>query len=204
MRKLLLAIAALVFATTVSAQEAAPAAPSSGGKPMIGVGVALGGSTFLPGVTVLPGGSNKILIPINVSPSLRVEPFLGYTQVRTKDSSSPLGDDVDWASTLTVGAGIYLLGDLGNNAEVYGGGRLAINRVAAGFEYKSSGTTVSGDDSFIGFGLAAVGGAEYYLSPRFALGVEAELGFDSIETAQDFKETKFGTAAFLTARAYFK
>lgn len=203
MRKLLLCFAFAVTAATASAQEAAPA-----GKPMVGVGVALGGSTFLPGLTggstILPGGSNKILIPINVSSNLRVEPFLGYTQVRTKDTSSPLGDDVDWASTLTIGAGVYLLGDLGSNAEVYGGGRLAINRVAAGFEYKSSGTTVSGDDSFFGFGLAAVGGAEYYLSPRFALGVEAELGFDTIESQQDFKETKIGTAAFLTARAYFK
>jgi hypothetical protein len=197
MKKTLFAIAALLLATSASAAE--------GGKPFLGVGVAIGGGT-LAGVTPpavsIPAGVNRILIPINVTSALRVEPFLGYTQRREKNTANPLGDDTRWASLLSLGAGVYLTKDVGASVELYGGGKLSIFRVAAAREDKADPAN-DYDHSAFGFGLAAVGGAEYYFSPRFSLGVEAELGFDSIESEPDVKDTNIGTAAFLTARVYF-
>jgi hypothetical protein len=184
MKKILFTLAALTFASTASAQ--------AGGKPFLGVGAQVG------------TGTTAITVPLNVTPVLRIEPFLGYSQNRTTDSTSPVGKDLDWNSTLRLGAGAFYVMDVGNQVELLAGGRLTIRREAAGFKYKSSGTTLSGDDSFIGFGLSAVGGAEYYFSPRFALGVEAELGFETIEAPTDIRNTDIFTASYVTAKVFFK
>lgn len=182
MRKLLLALTVALTATAASAAE----------KPFIGLGALVGNGTIV------------ITVPINVTPAIRVEPFLGYLQQRTTDDTDPVGVDKSWNSTLRLGAGAFLLKDVGEQVEMILGGRLTILRDASGFKNKSSGATVTGDDSFIGFGLSAVGGAEYYFSPRFALGVEAELGVESVEVATDVRETDIFTASFVTAKVFFK
>lgn len=195
MRKTLFALAALLVAVTASAAE--------GGKPFLGAGIAIGGGSFDPFGLGTGGGATKILVPMNVAPGIRIEPFIAYSQQRIKDSTSPIGDDLNWASRLTLGASAVLTKDVGNNAELYGGGKLSIVRLANGFENKSVTPNTSGDDSFIGFGIAAVGGAEYYFSPRFAIGVEGELGYESVEFTTDVKEAQINLGAFLTARVYF-
>jgi hypothetical protein len=184
MRKLLLCLAVAMTAATASAQEAT--------KPSIGLGANVGNGTIV------------VTVPINVGSALRVEPFLGYFQHRVTDDTNPIGVDKRWNSSLRLGAGVFMLQEVGQQVELVLGGRLAILRDAEGFKNKSSGTTISGDDSFYGFGLSAVGGADYYFSPRFALGVEAELGVESIEVATDVRNTDIFTASFVTAKVFFK
>lgn len=182
MRKLLLGLAVALFATTASAQAA---------KPFLGVGAKVGEGTAV------------VAVPMNVSPIIRVEPYLGYTQNRYTDASDPAGDFKRWSSELALGAGVFLVNDVGSNVELHYGGRLGIVRVAQGFEDEA--VDFSDDTSDMGFQLAAVGGAEYYFSPRFALGVEAEIYVDTIEYGDtDERYTNFGTNTFVTARLYFK
>lgn len=195
MKKLLFAAFALVLAGSASAAE--------GGKPTLGVGFALGGGSLVSTTTelVVPGGNNRIVVPINVGPNLRLEPFLGFSY-RRETTSFPNGDVIVTRSALALGTALYVTKDVGQNVEMYGGGRLAILRAADSVDDKRplGGST---DHSAIGFGLAAVGGAEYYFSPRFSLGVEAELGFDSVDTNRDFTVTNVGTAAFFTTKVFF-
>jgi len=178
MRKLLFAVLAAALASTASASE---------GKPFLGVGAKFG------------VGSATIVVPMNVTPMLRVEPFLGYWQDRSTDTTGP-DDVVTWDSQLTLGAGVFVLKDLGSNVELSFGGRLSINREADGFD---NGTT-SDSNSDVGFAIAAVGGLEYYFSPKFSLGVEGELYVDTIKhDVTDVRSTEFGTASFVTARVFF-
>lgn len=186
MRKLLFAVLAAALASTASAAE---------GKPFIGVGATLGAN-------FQAAEGYTIVVPINVAPAIRVEPFLAYGQHRETDTSNSAGDVTDWSSGLSIGAGVYLLKDMGSNVELSLGGRLAINREAIGTNNEI--TDVSTDSSAVGFGLAAVGGLEYYFSPKFALGVEGELFVDTIKNSDtDVRDTSFGTDARVTARIYF-
>lgn len=182
MKKTLFAIAALLLATSASAAE--------GGKPFLGVGAELGLDT------------SRITVPINVAPVLRIEPFIGLDRTKETDSTDPAGDFIRTDTTFTIGTGAFYLMEVGQNVELIAGGRLTLDNVSFKEQDKAAGTTV--DDSRWRVGLAAAGGAEYYFSPRFALGVEAELGFRTEETAPDVRLTTIYTASFVTAKVFFK
>ena len=176
MKKLLFALVAVLTAATASAAEGA----------QIGVGVAVNGP------------ANRITVPINVTPGFRVEPFVGIHRLKETDNTGAV--ETSRAETnVAVGASALFIVPAAQNVELLGGGRLTINSESVKTDNGTTTTTESG----IGFGLAAVGGAEYYLSPRFALGVEAEVGFDTIEV-ENFRTTTIETGAFLTAKVFFK
>jgi hypothetical protein len=179
MKKALIALAAVLAAVTASAAE---------GGPQIGLGAA---ASF---------GETRINVPINIAPGLRVEPFLGFDRAKETDGTNPAGDVITTHTRFELGAGAYVVKEAAQNVELYGGGRIELDFISAKVE------TPAGDasDSFVGFGLAAVGGAEYYFSPRFALGVEAELGVHTEETSPDVRQTDIFTASFVTAKVFFK
>ena len=177
MKKALFALAAILAAATASAEE---------GKPMIGVGAAV---SF---------GQTAITVPINVAPMIRVEPFIGLA--RTKDTlNAPGGDVIDTDTEFDLGCGVYFKTEAAQSVELYAGGKIELGFVST--KHEEPGLSTS--DSSTGFGIAAVGGAEYYLSPRFALGVEAELGLRTIEVG-NLRTTDIGTASFVTAKVFFK
>jgi hypothetical protein len=182
MRKLLLCLAVAMTAATASAQEAT--------KPFIGVGATVNTN------------QGYISVPLNLSPVFRLEPFIGLDYHRETDRTSPLGDVITTNREFDLGVGAFFLQDMGSQVELIAGGKIELGFVKDQVEDKASNVTVS--DSFTGFGIAAVGGAEYYFSPRFALGVEAELGLRTAEAVTDVRDTFVYTATFVTAKAFFK
>ncbi len=157
MKKLFFALAALVVATTASAQS------STGGK--LGLGIAITPTTpytFTNAGPVFP--AVEVFVPFALAPNLRLEPEIG---IFTNDQPTG-GTDT---SNITLGAGLFFLQKSAPNLDVYAGGRLKLN-----FASFDNGAT---DDSGVDFILAAAAGGEYYLAPKFSIGAEAQLGFYS-------------------------
>src|SRR5512138_787431 len=183
MKKVLFALAAAMLASAAVAAE---------GGAKLGVGAAV---SF---------GQTAIVVPINIAPGLRVEPFLGFDRTKETDTTNPAGDFIRTDTNFDLGCGVYLTKEAAQNVEIYGGGRVALRFLSMKDETPTGDTSAS----FTGFGIAAVGGAEYYFSPRFALGVEAEVGLRTIDvvlsSGADGRTTTIDTASFVTAKVFFK
>jgi hypothetical protein len=122
-----------------------------------------------------------VYAPINIAPQFRLEPSLG---LRT-------GDD---RSDITLGVGAFLVSPLAQQVDMYAGGRLKLN-----FADDETGAR---DESGTDVSIAAALGGEYYLVPRFSLGLEGQLGFYSTSEASGDDSGVFTTGlAFL--RLYF-
>jgi opacity protein-like surface antigen len=182
MKKLLLCLAVAMTAATASAAE---------GKPSMGLGARVNTDQAF------------ISVPVNVSPGLRIEPFVGIFYNRNTDSTG-LNDVITSNTQVDVGISALVLKELGENVELLAGGKLELGFIKDSVHLDATGATNS--DSSTLFGIAAVGGAEYYLSPRFALGVEAELGLKTAKytPAVDVRDTTVYTATFVTAKVFFK
>jgi hypothetical protein len=176
MNKLVLAVAALALAAPAAAQEA---------RPKIGVGVAI--DSFAQG-----GPTVEVYLPIDITPQFRLEPSLG---ISTRDEPSQLGN-AD-RSDVTVGIGGFVLQRLAAPVDLYFGGRLKLNFASL----KPFGApSDSGTDVVI---AAAVGG-EYYLVPKFSLGLEGQLGYYSNSSAARSGEASgFFTTGLAFLRVYF-
>ncbi len=145
------AAAALALAVPASAQQSTSATPAK-----VGIGI---GFTHGPMST-----GTEIFVPINVSPNLRVEPLLGFDSVSLDDYFGKQSETI-------FGAGLFWVGPLGGQAQLYAGGRLAlhwVSQTAAGLNPDKA----KRHDTLIG----AVLGAEYLPHPRVALGAEGMVG----------------------------
>lgn len=163
-----------VTALAAALAAAAPASAQQGAaKPRVGLGVGLPAAEFAPvfaaGVT---GGAlaPQLYVPINVSPVLRIEPQVGL--LTSHDDQT--GDEISFKS---LGAGVFYVAPLGGPLNMYVGGRLVLSF----FEEKNVGgggavTKTTGTDWYI----AAAGGGEYSVHPRFSVGVEGQLGYTAI------------------------
>jgi hypothetical protein len=152
MKKLVVALAALVVSTAAHAQEA---------RRPVGVGISIvpieSGNAVNPTV--------EVYAPIALAPTLRLEPSLG---IAAHDAP---GNGVD-TRDLTIGAGLFYVQKVAAPFDLYMGGRLKLNFAHAS---QPNGGSSSGTDVLI---AAALGGEEY-LSPHFSVGAEAQLGFRS-------------------------
>ncbi len=135
---------------------AAPAQAQNGGK--IGLGVAIVPLDPALGTTI------EVYVPLMVAPNFRIEPEVGI-----KTASNDAGDSSD----ITIGAGFFAVQKAAQNADMYFGGRLKLNFASV---KPSGGTSTSATD----IELAAAAGGEYYLAPKFSIGVEGQLGFYSL------------------------
>jgi opacity protein-like surface antigen len=194
MRKLLFGLAVALFATTASAQA----------KPFLGVGAKVGGSAVVPmdpalGQVARVGGGQMVLaVPMNLTPMLRLEPYLGWSRYTTVDSSG-VDDFRVSAQQTALGAALHVMNDMGGNVNFYYGGRIGV--VLSTYSWDDG--TNDDSNTYMGFNLAALAGAEYFFSPKFALGVEGEISYVNAEVGEDFKENTFGTSTFLSARVFF-
>ncbi|WP_242341180.1 MULTISPECIES: outer membrane beta-barrel protein [Anaeromyxobacter] len=172
MKKLVFALAALALSATAHAQDA---------RRPFGLGIS---------IVPLEGAGPptiEVYAPINVAPTLRIEPSLG---VLTQDR--PAGQ-VD-RSDVTVGVGVFYVQRLAAPFDLYMGGRFKLN-----FASRDNGTN---DESGTDVILAAAIGGEHYLTTNFSLGAEAQLGFRSDSDASGDSSGVFTTGlAFL--RFYF-
>lgn len=154
LRKLFMA--AIAAAAVLAAAPAQAQAQAQGnGTAKIGLGVAIVPLDPAIGTTV------ELYVPILVAPNLRVEPQVGF-----KTSSNDGAD----ASDFTIGTGVFAVQKLAPAADMYFGGRIKLN--FASFK-PSGGSSSTGTD----FEIAAAAGGEYYLAPKFSIGLEGQLGF---------------------------
>ncbi len=184
MRKLLFARAAVLAASTASAAE---------GGATLGLGTKVGGDSL------------DITVPVNIAPGFRIEPFVGFSHTKDTDTvSNPLGDEITTDNEFDIGVAVLVTKEVAPSVELIGGGKIGLGFLSTKFEAPG----VSASDSRTAFMIAAVGGAEYYFSPRFALGVEAELGLHTIDFSYvgrgDGRTTTIETASYVTAKVFFK
>lgn len=138
----------------------------------VGLGVGLPTSELSTLFATAGGGSAGIMppqiyVPIDFTPSFRLEPEVGF--ITTSQ------DGGDSAAYYTVGAGAFYMMQLAQQAHLYVGGRLLLgferstnaNAGGSGFDAKTKGT-----DLFLG----AVFGGEILPHPRLGIGAEAQLG----------------------------
>jgi hypothetical protein len=186
LRKFALAVttlAALFVATNASAQ-------ATNAQPRFGVGIAVGG--FSTTDAAFEGGFRRayVLVPIQVMPALRIEPMFGINTWNGAGTAS--------ASDITLGSGVFYTLHSAQSANVYVGGRLAL-------DFVSTETAGGLSDSGVDIRLAAALGGEYYFSPHFSLGAEADMGYYSTDAADPGlpDSTGFYTAGYLIGRFYF-
>jgi hypothetical protein len=149
---IMLILAPFLSATPILAQ-------SGGDLPRLGIGTEL-------------NNYYSVYFPISIAPRLRLEPSIRVNIVAEEE----MGATYD-RSTLDFGAGLFLLSSRdGNN--LYIGARIwnthyrFIRIPFQGDKYKHQRN---------GFFLAPTIGGEYFLSPRFSLGAEVQLGY-TLET----------------------
>lgn len=178
MKKLLVAVAALAMSTSAFAQTGG-AGGANGGQ--LGIGVAITPVDSFRGIP----NTVEIYVPFKIAPTLRLEPSVG---IYTVDSDA--GNDT---TDLTLGAGLFVTQKVAAPVDVYFGGRVKLN-----FAGIDTGAT---DDSGTDFFVAGAAGGEYYLAPKFSIGLEANLGFYSLsEVSGD--ESGFYTTGLGFLRVY--
>jgi hypothetical protein len=149
MLRLAAALAVLVAASSAAAQE----------RPKLGVGISI---VPLEGAGAVP--TVEVYVPLMIAPNFRLEPSLG---IFTND---PSGGGTE-TSDITLGVGAFFVNQIAPQADMYVGGRLKLN-----FASFDNGVV---DDSDTDVLLAGALGGEYYLVPKFSLGLEAQLGLYS-------------------------
>jgi hypothetical protein len=176
MKKLLrhaVALAALALALPALAQQANTR--SDGGK--IGLGVGLTSTVTVPGRNSgAPDTGYLFFVPINATPQLRIEPFIGWA--RSDTDATGVNNDT------TIGVGGFFVHPVATQLQLYAGGRLGLRWVStkdAAFGAVNTSKTERRDTL-----LALAAGGEYLPIPRVAIGAEFQLGYVSVG---DTKET---------------
>ena len=123
------------------------------------------------GITI--GGFNEIRVPLALSPRHRLEPEIGFSH-----NSSTLvfsGTSRETKSLfIHAGVGLFFLSDVGEKTNVHFGPKLGIV-----FESTRTTDSTTGDsesESTDWYAEVAAGG-EHFLSSRFSLGAEVQLGY---------------------------
>lgn len=160
--RLAAALAAIALAVPAAAQE------SSSGKVGIGVGLPTSelGALFTDGDASLPA---QIYVPINLLPNLRLEPQIGVLSVNRDDNYD--------LSIWSIGAGVFYMMPLGQQAQLYVGPRLVLSF----YDRKDyDGPTLDRETEGTDLYLAAALGGELQPHPRISVGAEAQLGYFNI------------------------
>jgi hypothetical protein len=176
--------ARLVAVTLAALALAAPAAAQE--RPAFGIGIGIqpfADTPFFEGGAV---PTVQIYFPLQVAPNLRIEPSFGLL---TRNRPGPQADTSD----LTLGVGVFLTSRISPPLDLQVGGRLKLN-------FASVDRPV-GDDSGTDLSIAAALGGEYYLAPRFSLGLEAQLGrYQNSDVSGD--DSGFFTTGLAFLRVY--
>ena len=219
-------------ATTTMALSATAAAQglTPGGK--VGVGLSLGNS-LIDDVNLASnpqlGGNNlfghaTLLVPLNLVPNLRIEPFLGLSVLSSSTERNEDNFDLTNESTrtaLSLGAGVFYTYSPGTNVGIYAGGRLGLvsQSIDDSAEIVVSGGRQTNETSLSRLDgvVSLVVGGEVFLAPYFSVGAEGSLTFGVMGdeerdpepmNAQDDDDVEntvvaFRTGGALVARFYF-
>lgn len=175
LRLLVLSVVTAVLASPLDAQSKTS---------RVGVGVSLDvtptGEWSLFEEFRFPGRTGNIHVPIQVSRNLRLEPMLGYAHEHQRSTSG--GSSLDVSATLwRLGIGVLYQLPAKGDFRAYAGARLGLRHRSQKLrqEDPSFPTATSKawqNDKF----LAAVFGGEFFLSPHFSLGGEAQLSYTDL------------------------
>ncbi|UCH63691.1 MAG: hypothetical protein JSU77_04385 [Fidelibacterota bacterium] len=165
----------------------------------VGVGVTISDIKEL--MQILEGGGILpiIFVPINVSPTLRIEPGIGYYQSSTEDP-----DYESSSKGLSLGIGIFPM-TLRGGMNLYYGARLGRISTTSSYKYDYNGGETD-EESGTGLFIAPTFGGEYFLSSSFTLGGEAQLRYVSLTEKDDDEErttSSISTRGLLFIRFYF-
>jgi Outer membrane protein beta-barrel domain len=175
MKKLVVALGALLAASAVHAQETQR---NPEARRPVGIGVAI--EPFAEGAGSL--STFEVYIPVALTPMLRIEPSIGILSHNRPTGQRDTRD-------ITLGAGLFYMMHVAAPFDLYAGGRLKLN-FAHVSDPSDSGTDVV---------LAGALGGEYYLSPHFSLGAEAQFGWrDNSNVSGD------DSFIFTTGLAFFR
>ncbi len=181
MKRFAFALAALALA--------APALAQDSGRGTVGLGVSI--------APLETSGYNaptiEVYVPIRIAPQIKLEPSFGIRTVdRTQNINDPsIVDERD----VTLGLGVFFVQHLATAVDFYGGGRLKLNFAkVSNLDGERTGTDVA---------VAGALGGEYYLVPRFSLGLEAQLGYYSRSDAAVDPADGFFTTGLGFLRMYF-
>ena len=135
--------------------------------------------------------STVIAVPVNATPTIRVEPLIGLSNTSsTSENSDADSKEESSRSNITVGAGVFYMLRTQDAFLMYVGPRFGVNlasseNISEQGDQKSE-TTMSRTDIFLGLGF----GGEFFFNPRFSLG--AEVGLSVVMTGDPTTETKAG------------
>ncbi len=167
-------------AGTLAAQQPQAAAPpqpqqQERADPSWGIGVSLNPAALinLQSGSLVPIGLGDLYLPINASPTLRVEPEFGLLTTSSSTSGSG-GSTSSSATSLRVAVGIFSLLERHGSARLYVGPRIGIMRTSSSSSFPGSPTATSSETDLM---LAMALGGEYFFSPHFSLGGEAQLQY---------------------------
>ena len=167
---------------------------------VLGIGVALERTLFFgdsEDVAFLPVGFSNIYVPIITASGFRVEPEIGY--LRFSQSGTEWKES---GSSLRIGLGILPAMQRGNTS-IYFGARLGLVYTKTSFEATGfDGDSESKTDYYVG---AAVG-AEYAVSPHFAVGAEVQVNYISVgdfNEESDQSSSLIGNKNLIFLRWYF-
>ena len=176
--KLTLAAALLAVSFTAAAQE----------RPTLGLGIGIAPFAVPTVNAATVSRTVELYVPISLAPNLRLEPSLGIASTDQPGNGQDTRD-------FTLGLGVFYVGRLAPAVDMHLGGRLKLNFA----KVSVPGASDDGTD----FSLAGALGGEYFLVPRFSLGLEGELGLYQNSSVSGDDDGWFTTGiAFL--RVYFK
>ena len=121
------------------------------------------------GITVPDVG---VLLPINVSPHFRVEPYVSFYSER---GDYPASGDTLWSSHTRVGVGVFSVGRPGETVRVYVGSRLGLLWGSNSVDGPTVGQRRTSAKGW--FGGGAIGG-EYSPMTRISVGGEAMIQYE--------------------------
>lgn len=167
-------------AGTLAARQPPAAAPPQPQQqerpdPSWGIGVSLSPAAVLnlQSGSLVPIGLGDLYLPINASPTLRLEPEFGVLSTSSSTSGSGGGSSSS-ATSLRVAVGIFSLLKRHGSAQLYVGPRIGIQRTSSSSTFPGNPTSTSSETDLM---LAMALGGEYYFSPHFSLGGEAQLEY---------------------------
>lgn len=162
----------IMLAAAVAALAVPPAALAQGQQRegvKVGLGLGLNVNQLVQPSSLNWAGVPPVAlyVPIQVSPHFRVEPWLGFWTFSQNDYPGRTGDMSSYAWDIGVGGLWYF--QPASPLGLYLGGRLGLTFSGGEID---PGVNASETD----FRILAVGGAEYFIAPRFSFGAELQLG----------------------------
>lgn len=145
----------------------------------LALGVCSAGQAAEYGLGVSLSGDNRVIyLPVNISPSWRVEPYGQFYRSVVESSSSAnssIGHD--------LGLGAFKLGLITSQVRIYGGARVAK-------------THHNREPHWTGYSISPTIGAEYYFVDKFSIAGEASLSLSRAKT--EFVNESLNTTNELT------